>query len=260
MNNNQATIEKLQQMKLHGMARAFRSTMDTGTKDQFTADELVSHLVEAEWDERHNRKLARLLKAARFRYQACVEEIDYGLSRNLDKNQLLRLSACQWIEAHQDIIIDGPCGSGKSFLACALGHQGCLYGHRVRYFAASKLFSHLKLCKADGTYLKELIKIKKQAMIIVDDFALEPLDSESRIALLEILEDRHGRASSLFVSQQPVSQWHELIGDPTIADAICDRIVHSAHRMELKGESVRKIYADKYKQKNRRQNDENPTT
>lgn len=243
MNNNQATIQKLEKMRLQGMARAFRSTMETGAKNQFTPDELLSHVVDAEWDDRHNRRLQRLLKAARFRYQAGFEEIDYGLSRNLEKNQLLRLSSCQWIEEHQDVILSGPCGTGKSFIACALGTQGCLHGYKVGYYAASKLLAHLKLCRADGSYLKELTRIQKQALIVVDDFGLQVLDGQSRLSLLEILEDRYGRASSIFVSQLPVSKWHEVIGDPTIADAICDRIVHSAHHIELKGESVRKIYA-----------------
>lgn len=245
MNNNQATLEKLAMMKLNGMVRAFRGTLETGAKNQFTPDELLSHLVDAEWDERHNRRLQRLLKAARFRYQAGFEQIDFQLNRNLQKNQILRLSNCQWIEEHQDLILSGPCGTGKSFLACALGNQACLHGYKVGYYQASKFFSHLKLCRADGSYLKELGRIQKQTLFIVDDFGLQVLDAQSRVSLLEILEDRYGRASSIFVSQLPVSKWHEVIGDPTIADAVCDRIVHSAHRIELKGESVRKIYSQR---------------
>ena len=244
MNNNQATLQKLEQMKFHGMARAFTSTMETGVRNQFTADELVSHLVDAEWDDRHNRKLARLLKGARFRYGASFEEIDFTLNRNIDKNQLLRLSSCQWVESHQDCILVGPTGAGKSFIASALGHQACMYGFKVGYYPSSKLFAHLKLSRADGSYLKELAKIQKLDVIIIDDFGLEPLDAQNRLTLLEILEDRHGRRSSVFVSQLPLSSWHEVIGDPTIADAICDRIIHNAHRIELKGDSVRKIYTN----------------
>jgi DNA replication protein len=243
MNNNQATLQKLEQMKLYGMARAFTSTMETGVKNQFTADELVSHLVDAEWDDRHNRKLTKLLKGARFRYKASFEEIDFTLNRNVDKNQLLRFSSCQWIESHQDCILTDPTGAGKSFIASALGHQACMYGFRVGYYPCSKLFAYLKLSRADGSCLKELTKIQKQDVIIIDDFGLEPLDAPSRLTLLEILEDRHGRKSSVFVSQLPIPSWHEVIGDPTIADAICDRIIHNAHRIELKGDSVRKIYA-----------------
>jgi len=152
---------------------------------------------------------------------------------------------CRWIEEHQDVILSGPCGTGKSFLVCALDTQACLYGYRVGYYPASKLFGQLKLSRADGSYLKELSRIQKQALIILDDFGLQVLDAPSRLSLLEILEDRYGRASSIVVSQLPVSSWHETIGDPTIADAICDRIVHGAHRIELKRESVRKLYTQR---------------
>ena len=245
MNNNQATLEKLEKMGLQGMQRALRATMEARAKSDFSPDELVSHLVDAEWDERRNRRLTRLLKEARFRYRAGMEEVDFALKRNLEKNQLARLSDCRWVEEHQDVILTGPCGSGKSFLASALGQQACILGYTVSYWSAAKLFEHLKLCKADGSYLKELARLQKRKLLIVDDFALEPLDAQSRLSLLEILEDRHGRASSMFASQLPVSQWHQLIGDPTLADAICDRIVHTAHRIELKGESVRKLYAQR---------------
>ena len=244
MNNNQATLQKLGQMKLYGMTRALTNTMEVGNKSQFTADELISHLVDAEWDDRHNRKLTRLLKGAKFRYKASFEEIDFTINRGLDKNQVLRLSSCQWIESHQDCIVTGPTGAGKSFIASALGHQACMYGFKVIYYPSSKLFAHLNLSRADGSYLKELTKLLKMDVIILDDFGLEPLDTQSRLSLLEILEDRHGRRSSVFVSQLPVPKWHEIIGDPTIADAICDRIIHNAHRIELKGESVRKMYAN----------------
>ena len=243
MTNNQATLHKLDQMRLHGMARALRTALDSSA--QWTADELLAHLVDAEWDDRHARRLQRLLKAARFRYPAAIEEVDFSLSRNLDRNQLLRLADCRWLHHHQDLIITGKCGSGKSYLASALGHQACLRGFRVGYHASSRLFAELRLAKADGSYVRELEKIKKQALVIIDDFALEPLDAHARLALLEMLEDRHGRASTLMVSQLPVSSWHEVIGEPTIGDAICDRIVHGAHRINLEGDSVRKLYAQR---------------
>lgn len=244
--NNQATVEKMQQMKLHGMVRAFKSTMETGIKNNFTADELVAHLIDTEWDDRYNRRLKKLIKGARFRYQASLEQIDFQLNRNLDKNMILRLSDCRWIEKKQDIIIIGATGVGKSFIATAIAHQGCMYGFSAGYFNCAKLFSKLKLAKADGTYLKELNKIQKKDIIVLDDFCLHPIDMPSKLALLEIMEDRHGRKSTIIASQFPVKNWHDIIGEPTIADAICDRIIHGAFRIELKGESVRKKYARKH--------------
>ena len=243
MNNNQATINKLEAMRLRGMSRAFRATMETGVKHSFTPDELLSHLVDTEWEDRRNRKIQRLIKAARFRNPASFEEIDFGLPRNLDKNMLLRLSDSSWIERHQIVLLTGPTGVGKSFIAQALGHQGCLYGFKTSYYSCAKLFTQLKLARDDGSYLRELTRIQKQDLFLLDDLGLEPFDAPSRLSLLEILEDRLKRKSSIIVSQIPISRWHEIIGDPTIADAICDRIVHSAYRIELKGESVRKLYA-----------------
>ena len=243
--NNEATITRMQKMKLYGMLRAFNQSMEAGMMGKVTPDELLGHLIDAEWDDRHNRRLQRLIKAAKFRYQASLDEIDFNLDRGLDKNMLLRLSSSRWIEKRRDIIITGPTGVGKSFLASGLGFQGCMYGFRVLYFNCSKLFSQLRLSKADGTYNKELDRIQKQEVLVLDDFGLHPFDTQSRLSLLEIMEDRHGRGSTVISSQFPVKNWHEIIGEPTIADAICDRIIHSAYRIELKGESVRKKYAKK---------------
>jgi DNA replication protein DnaC len=240
MNNNHETLRKLEQMRFHGMARAFRATMETGLKSSFTPDELVSHLVDTEWDDRQDRKLTRLIKAAQFRYRASFEEIDFASSRGLQKNLLLRLSDSRWIETHQNVLLTGPTGVGKSFIASALGHQACMHGFKTGYYSCSKLFKQLKLARADGTYLKALLRIQKQDLFILDDLGLEPFDAHSRLSLLEILEDRLGHRSAIIVSQIPVTKWHQIIGDPTIADAICDRVVHSSHRIELKGESMRK--------------------
>ena len=244
MNNNQATLEKLQQMRLYGMVRAFRATMDTGVKHSYSADELVSHLVDTEWDDRYNRKVQRLIKAAKFRYPASFEQIDFNLPRNLDRNQILRLSDSSWVERHQNILLTGPTGVGKSFIAQALGHQACMYGFRTRYYPSSKLFETLKVARAEGSYLGELERISRQDVFVLDDIGLQPFDTPSRLSLLEILEDRLGRKSTIVVSQIPISSWHAVIGDQTVADAICDRIVHSSQRIELKGESVRKTYSE----------------
>lgn len=243
--NNEATLEKMNQMKLYGMVRAFKTTLETGMNHKFTTDELLAHMIDAEWDDRYNRKLERLIRVAKFRYQATFEQIDFTLNRNLDKNTILRFSDGNWIREKKNVIITGPTGVGKSFIAAALGHQACVLGFKTLYFHCSKLFPRLKLFKADGTYLKELNKIQKQDVLILDDFGLQLLEIQSRLMLLEILEDRHGIKSTVIVSQLPVSSWHEIIGDKTIADAICDRIIHTAYRLEMKGESVRKKYSQR---------------
>lgn len=236
MNEN---VNKMKEMRLTGMARAFHLTLESGKNEKFTADEMVSHLVESEWDERYNRKLDRTVQAARFRYKASTEQIAFDDNR-VDKNQVLRLTDCEFIKRKENIIITGSTGIGKSFLASALGHQACALGYRVLYQHNTKLFGRMKIAKADGSYLRELAKIERQHLLIIDDFGIQPLDAQSRSALLEIIEDRHGKSSTIFTSQIPVSQWHDIIGEQTIADAILDRIVHDAHRIEMKGESLRK--------------------
>ncbi len=239
--NNQATIEKMQAMKLNGMASAFQTTMETGLHNDFTPDEMLAHLIEAEWDERYNRKLTRLLTNAKFRYQAIFEQIDFKASRGLDKNKILRLSDCSWIKKGESIIVTGATGVGKSFIACSLGQKACTNGFKTGYYNCLKLFSNLKFAKADGTYIKEIDKIKKQDLIILDDFGLQVMDSQDRLIMLEIIEDRHGKKGTIITSQVPVKNWFEIIGDQTIADAICDRLIHNSHKINLKGESMRKI-------------------
>ncbi len=239
--NVQATLEKLQGLRLWGFLRSYKETMETGLIRQFTSDELISHMVQAEWDDRSNNKFKRLIYNARFRYKAGFEEIDYTVQRNLDKNMMLRFSSCQWIINRHNIIITGSTGSGKSFIASAIGHQACINNYKVRYHNCSKLFDWLKTTKADGSYIKEMVKIEKTDLLILDDFGIKPFDSQQRLMLLEILEDRHGKSSTIISSQLPVDKWFDLIGEPTIADAILDRMVHSSHRIELKGESMRKL-------------------
>jgi DNA replication protein DnaC len=229
----------MRQMRLNGMARAFQHTLDGGRNERYTADEMLTHLIESEWDERHNRKLDRSLKDARFRYKASVETLNFDDNR-LDKNQLTRLATCEFIKRKENIILTGSTGIGKSFVASAIGHQACALGYRVLYQHSTKLFARMKIAKADGTYLKELSRIERQQVLIIDDFGIQPLDAQGRSALMEIVEDRHGKSSTILTSQVPVSLWHEIIGEQTIADAILDRLVHDAHRIDMKGESLRR--------------------
>lgn len=237
---NDQTMNKMKTMKLYGMVRAFRTSLESGNADKWTADELLSMLIDSEWDDRYNRKLDRNLKNAKFRYKAAVEQINFDTPRELNKNHVLRLADCDFIGKKENVIITGSTGIGKSYIASALGHQACSLGYKVAYEHTSKLFARLKMAKADGTYLKEVTKMEKQELLIIDDFGIQPLDQQNRNTLMEIIEDRHGKRSTVFTSQVPVNKWHEVIGEQTIADAILDRIIHVAHRLELKGESMRK--------------------
>jgi DNA replication protein DnaC len=176
---------------------------------------------------------------ARFRYPASVEQLQFEDGR-LDRNQILRLAEGEYIKRKENIIITGSTGIGKSYLASALGHHACSMGYKVLYQHSTKLFARLKIAKADGTILKELARIEKQHILLIDDFGIQPLDAQSRAILMEIIEDRHGKSSTIITSQVPVTMWHEIIGEQTIADAILDRIVHDAHRIEMNGESMRK--------------------
>lgn len=241
-------LDRIKKLRLLGMARAYETSLENDKLANLSADELIGMLVEAEWDDRQNRNIDRRLRNARFRYQSCIESIDYEANRNLDRNQMLRYAECTYIRKHENILITGSTGIGKSYLATALGHQACTLGFKVYYANMGKLFSKLKMGKADGSYIREISKIERQDLLILDDFGLLPIDNQNRSALMEIIEDRHNKASVVITSQLPVNCWHEVIGEKTIADAILDRIVHNAHRIELKGESLRKG-RDNYKEK-----------
>jgi len=236
----QETLEKIKRLKLLGMARAYQTSLENDKLLQLSADELINMLIEAEWDDRQNRNIERRLRNARFRYQSNIENIDFGADRNLDRNQVMRFAECGYISKHENILITGSTGIGKSHIATALGYQACTLGFRVYYANMAKLFSKLKMSKADGSYIREIAKIERQDLLILDDFGLLPIDNQNRSALMEIIEDRHTKASMIITSQLPVNAWHDVIGEKTIADAILDRIVHDAHRIELKGESMRK--------------------
>ena len=238
MNTN--TLDKMRKLKFFGMYHAFKSSLETGKTNDYTADELLGHLVDAEWDDRHNRRVERQILYARFRYKASVEDVHYHADRSIDRNQIMRLADCTFIDRNENLLITGSTGIGKSYVASAIGYQACVLGYRVLYASTPKLFAKLKMAKADGTYMKEVARIERQQLLILDDFGIQPFDAQSRAALMEIIEDRHGKSSLIITSQLPVGKWYEVIGEKTIADAILDRIVHDAHRVELKGESMRR--------------------
>jgi DNA replication protein DnaC len=237
---NEITLTKMKQLKLYGMHSAFKTAIETGKTDNYTLDQFVSMITDAEWDNRNNRKIERTVKNAKFHYKSSIENIIYDDARNIDKTKILRLAECSFIDKNENILITGSTGAGKSYVATAIGYQACIEGYRVMYCNTTKLFSRLKMAKADGSYLKELAKIEKQELLILDDFGLQPLDSQNRITLLEIIEDRNNKGSIIVTSQVPVQAWYETIGEKTIADAILDRLIHQAHRIELSGESMRR--------------------
>lgn len=237
---NETTVTKMKQMNLYGMHNAFKTVIESRKTEHYSLDEFISMLIDAEWDERHNRRIERSIKNARFHYKSSIESLHFDTSRNLERNQVLRLGECEFVEKNENILITGSTGVGKSYLATALGYQACIEGFKVNYFNTTKLFAKLKIAKADGSYLRELAKIQRQDVIILDDFGLQALDSSNRITLLEIIEDRHNNGSIIVTSQIPVQGWYDIIGEKTIADAILDRLIHQAHRLELQGESMRK--------------------
>lgn len=239
MNNNQ-TIEKLKQMRLGAMAQLHLQHVKNNQLNDITADEYLALLTDHEWEDRENRKIERLFKQANFRQKASLAEINYTSSRNLDKNMFVRLGSLDFIARKENVILTGASGVGKSYLAQALGHQACLMGYKTIYSNTARLFKKFKLSKVDGTYLKELNKLLKADLLILDDFGLQAFDNHARETLMDIIDDRYNKTSTILSSQIPVSAWYDIIGEGTIADAILDRIVNSSHRIDLKGESLRK--------------------
>ena len=238
------TMEKLNTMKMYGMVEALRRWMDSPKEKTLTALDVVGMLVDAEWHEREERKLTARLRTARFREAASIEDIDYQHPRGLQKATIQELSACRWVTASQNVIFTGKTGVGKSYLACALGQKACREGYTVAYRRASRLLDEVAQARADGTHFALLRRLAATDVLIIDDFGMEVLNAVQRKDLLEVLEDRYGTSSTVITSQLDAKEWHAIIGDETIADAVCDRLVHNAHKVKLSGESIRKTKAD----------------
>jgi DNA replication protein DnaC len=235
------TLIRLRDLKLGGMAAALEQQQgQPGTYEDLPFAERLELLLDREYQTRDHRKQDRLVRQARFKLQATITDIDYQHPRNLKKTQVARLASTDWLEKGQNLLITGPCGSGKTFLACAIGQQACLNGLSTRYYRLSRLLLELTQAKADGSYQKALNQLAKVRLLILDDWGLEALTPAQRNDLMEIMDDRHGATSTMIISQLPTDQWYAAIGDNTLADAILDRLMHNAHRWTLKGESMRK--------------------
>ena len=237
---NHPTLEKLAALKLTGMLKALEEQMQMSEAQGLSFEERLGLLVDREMLERQNRQLTNRLMKAKLRQTAVLEDIDWRAPRGLDKSVVLALGSCQWIAQHRNCLIIGPTGVGKSWLACALGHTACREGYSVLYLRLARLWRELAVARGDGRYLKLLAGFSRTDLLILDDLGTAALGDAERHDLLEILEDRYDRRSTLVTSQLPVAHWHEAIGDPTLADAILDRLVHNAHKLTLKGESMRK--------------------
>jgi DNA replication protein DnaC len=234
------TMEKLRNLKLWGMAKALEDQMTDAEINSLSFEERLGLMVDREMDERLNRRMIANLKKAKLRLQACMEDIDYRYKRGLDKSLMMSLASCSFVRKAQNVILTGPTGVGKTYLSCALVHKACLEGYSALYRRLSKLLAELALARRDGRYSKVMAAYAKTDLLVLDDWGIVRLNQEERLDILELLEDRYGLKSTIVAAQVSVDQWHEIIGDPTLADAILDRLVHNAHKIELEGDSMRK--------------------
>jgi len=239
------TIEKLSKLRLNGMLRGLQEQQSTQSAEQLTFEDRLALLVDRELMDRENKRAAMRLKHARLRHEAVIEDIDFRHPRGLDKSLLLSLASCQWIKNRDNCAITGPTGVGKSYLACALAQKACREGYSVLYTRTNRLLQELALARTEGSYSRKLFTLARTDLLVPDDWAMAPLTEQQRRDLFEIFDDRYDRHSTLVATQVPVENWHETIGDPTIADALLDRLVHNAHKIRLKGESMRKLKKDK---------------
>lgn len=238
--NKQITLDHLAQLKLDGMLQAYQAVLAMPIQNQPSLNQFMARLAEAELQSRATKRTELYLRQSKLRYNAILEQVHCNAQRNLSQEKLMMIADCSFIERAENLLITGSTGCGKSYLACAIGRQACTLGYRTLYFGINRFLEKISLSKLDGTYIKLLNQIQKAQLIIIDDFGLHPLDGVTRLALLQMLEDRYGIKSTIITSQLPVAKWFEYIGESTVADAIMDRLAVNAHRFELKGESLRK--------------------
>lgn len=235
-----ASLESMREIKLTGMADAYESVLSLPINQQPEPHEMIARLIDAEKNYRSHRRMQMYLRLSKLRYQAVIQDIDCSTTRNLSKEKLMILADCAYIDRGENVLLTGATGCGKSYLACALGHTACVKGYRTLYYNMNRFTEQIALAKVDGSLIKWMDRIKKTKLVIFDDFGLQPISHQVKLILLQILEDRYEKAATIICSQLPVGKWHEYFDEPTIADAILDRIIPKAHRIDLKGKSLRK--------------------